>query len=105
MKTKLCDVNPAAVEKLPPKGEDKPGVGVHYVDAFFKAMNAKMPELKRAFENAGFTNVKTVLASGNVVFDARAASDLALCHNLLRKPFSDKEFHALVIRQRAGVQL
>lgn len=33
-------------------------------------MNAKMPELKRAFEAAGFTNVKTVLASGNVVFDA-----------------------------------
>lgn len=41
-------------------------------------MNAKMPELTRAFESAGFTNVKTVLASGNVVFDARAASDLAL---------------------------
>ena len=33
-------------------------------------MNAKMPELKRAFEAAGFANVKTVLGSGNVVFDA-----------------------------------
>jgi uncharacterized protein (DUF1697 family) len=41
-------------------------------------MNAKMPELKRAFELAGFTDVKTVLSSGNVVFDARAASDEAL---------------------------
>ena len=41
-------------------------------------MNAKMPELKRAFELAGFTEVKTVLSSGNVVFDARAASDEAL---------------------------
>jgi uncharacterized protein (DUF1697 family) len=40
--------------------------------------NAKMPELKRAFERAGFTEVKTVLASGNVVFNARAASDAAL---------------------------
>jgi uncharacterized protein (DUF1697 family) len=31
-------------------------------------MNAKMPELKRAFEAAGFKDVKTLLSSGNVVF-------------------------------------
>jgi len=37
-------------------------------------MNAKMPELKSAFEAAGFSGVKTVLSSGNVVFDARCAS-------------------------------
>ena len=37
-------------------------------------MNAKMPELKKAFEVAGFTNVATVLSSGNVVFDAERAS-------------------------------
>jgi len=41
-------------------------------------MNAKMPELKRCFEGAGFTNVKTLLSSGNVVFDARSASESAL---------------------------
>lgn len=41
-------------------------------------MNAKMPELKKAFESAGFTEVKTVLSSGNVVFDARRASEAAL---------------------------
>jgi uncharacterized protein (DUF1697 family) len=41
-------------------------------------MNAKMPELKKAFETAGFTEVKTVLSSGNVVFDARRASVTAL---------------------------
>src|SRR5689334_17835590 len=41
-------------------------------------MNAKMPELKQAFESAGFTEVKTVLSSGNVVFDARRASEAAL---------------------------
>ncbi|HET9158152.1 MAG TPA: DUF1697 domain-containing protein [Myxococcaceae bacterium] len=41
-------------------------------------MNAKMPDLKRAFEKAGFTEVRTVLGSGNVVFSARAASDGAL---------------------------
>lgn len=41
-------------------------------------MNAKMPELKRAFEATGFTHVKTVLSSGNVVFDARKATEAAL---------------------------
>lgn len=41
-------------------------------------MNAKMPELKRCFERGGFTDVKTVLASGNVVFSAPAASEAAL---------------------------
>lgn len=41
-------------------------------------MNAKMPDLKRAFESAGFTDVKTVLGSGNVAFNARAASEVAL---------------------------
>jgi uncharacterized protein (DUF1697 family) len=37
-------------------------------------MNAKMPELRQAFEAAGFTGVKTLLSSGNVVFSARAAA-------------------------------
>ena len=40
--------------------------------------NCKMADLKRAFESAGFENVKTVLGSGNVVFDAPAASIPAL---------------------------
>ena len=42
--TKLCDLNPAAADKLPPKGEDKSGIGVHYVDAYIKPMNAKLPD-------------------------------------------------------------
>jgi uncharacterized protein (DUF1697 family) len=41
-------------------------------------MNAKMPELKRCFERAGFTDVRTVLASGNVLFTATAASSAVL---------------------------
>jgi uncharacterized protein (DUF1697 family) len=41
-------------------------------------MNAKMPELKEAFETAGFTDVKTLLSSGNVVFTARSASEAVL---------------------------
>ena len=49
--------------------------------AFLRAvspMNAKMPELKRSFEAAGFTDVKTVLSSGNVIFNSRDASEAAL---------------------------
>jgi uncharacterized protein (DUF1697 family) len=42
--------------------------------------NAKMPQLKAAFEAAGFTDVKTLLASGNVVFSAPAAPVAALEH-------------------------
>jgi uncharacterized protein (DUF1697 family) len=41
-------------------------------------MNAKMPELKKCFEQEGFTQVVTVLSSGNVVFDARGGSHEAL---------------------------
>jgi len=41
-------------------------------------MNAKMAELKSAFEAAGFTDVRTVLSSGNVVFSANRASESAL---------------------------
>ena len=41
-------------------------------------MNAKMPELRQAFEAAGFTKVKTVISSGNVVFDARGAGSASL---------------------------
>src|SRR5918996_1526288 len=41
-------------------------------------MNASMQQLREAFEAAGFTDVKTVLSSGNVVFTARAASEASL---------------------------
>ncbi len=42
--TKLCDVNAAAQEKLPPQFSDKSGVGVHYTDAFIKPMNVQLPD-------------------------------------------------------------
>jgi hypothetical protein len=44
MKTRLCDVNPAALEKLPEHTGDKSGIGVHYVDAYIKPMNLKLPD-------------------------------------------------------------
>ena len=37
-----------------------------------------MPELKASFESAGFTNVRTVLSSGNVVFDSDREDEAAM---------------------------
>jgi hypothetical protein len=44
VKVKLCDVNQAAKEKLPPQTDDKSGIGVHYVDAYVKPMNVKLED-------------------------------------------------------------
>jgi uncharacterized protein (DUF1697 family) len=41
-------------------------------------LNARMPELKRCFERSGFSDVKTVLSSGNVAFTARSTSPRSL---------------------------
>ncbi len=41
---KLCAIDPAATAKLPPGFTDKSGVGVHYVDAYIKPMNAALPD-------------------------------------------------------------
>jgi hypothetical protein len=44
MKTKLCDVDPGVRQKLPAFTDDKSGIGVHYVDAYIKPMNVKLPD-------------------------------------------------------------
>ncbi|MDB6057138.1 MAG: hypothetical protein JWO95_982 [Verrucomicrobiales bacterium] len=41
-------------------------------------MNLKMSDLKKCLEGAGFTNVKTLLSSGNVAFDSSTKSDAAI---------------------------
>jgi len=40
--------------------------------------NLKMPDLKRCLEMARYTNVKTVLSSGNVAFDSASGSVSAI---------------------------
>ncbi len=44
MKQKLCDVSAAALDKLPARTADKSGIGVHYIDAFIKPMNATLAD-------------------------------------------------------------
>jgi len=41
---KICDVNPAAITKLPQHTDDKSGIGVHYVDAYIKPMNTTLAD-------------------------------------------------------------
>ncbi len=41
-------------------------------------VNARMPELKRCFESAGFQDVCTMLSSGNVAFSSRASKEASL---------------------------
>ncbi len=36
-------------------------------------LNARMPDLRRCFEQAGFGNVQTVSSFGNLAFDAPSA--------------------------------
>ena len=40
--------------------------------------NARMADLRRCFEEAGFNDVRTVISSGNVIFSARRKSEIAL---------------------------
>src|ERR1043166_6491203 len=51
--------------------------------------NAKMPALKRCFESAGFTDVRTVISSGNVVF----TSQIKVVSEIERKAEAAMEKH------------
>ena len=59
--------------------------------AFLRGINVgghkpvKMDELRNAFEALGFQNVKTVLASGNVLFDAPKTKPLSLARAIENK--------------------
>lgn len=64
-------------------------------------MNASMPELKACFESAGFTKVKTLLASGNLAFDAVSASAAAVerrCEAAMKEQLAHP-FPAIVRKQ------
>ena len=63
MKTKLCDVNPGALDKLPHLTDDKSGIGVHYVDAFLKPINAALPD--GTFVKCKRRGLKIALSAGS----------------------------------------
>ena len=59
--------------------------------AFLRGINVgghkpiKMDALARAFESLGFQNVKTILASGNVLFEAPGPEPVALAKKIEKK--------------------
>ena len=59
---KICDIDQAAKQKLPPQFSDKSGIGVHYVDAFIKPMNVKFDDGSRV--SCKRKGLKIVLAVG-----------------------------------------
>ena len=66
--------------------------------------NCKMPALQAAFEAAGFTDAKTVLGSGNVVFDARSSSEQTLQHKA-EAAMQERMGHAFLTIVRPIAQL
>jgi hypothetical protein len=62
MKTKLCDINPGALDKLPHLTDDKSGIGVHYVDAYLKPLNTQLPD--GTFVKCKRRGLKIALAAG-----------------------------------------
>jgi uncharacterized protein (DUF1697 family) len=74
----------------------------HYA-AFLRAINVggtavvKMDVLRRMFEDAGFTNVRTLIASGNVLFES-AASRAAVTKTIEKVGFTS------FVRTHAEVQ-
>jgi hypothetical protein len=44
MKVKVCEINTAALDKLPQHTDDKSGIGVHYVDAYVKPLNTTLED-------------------------------------------------------------
>jgi uncharacterized protein (DUF1697 family) len=72
--------------------------------AFLRGINVggnsliKMADLKKAFEKMGFTDVRTVLASGNVLFTPEQTDKTALARAIesgLKKALG-KDIHAMV---------
>lgn len=89
---KLCDINTAAREKLPPGFSDKSGIGVHYTDAFIKPMNTTLPDGTRvSCKRKGLKALLTVGHQERRRPDASAASQ--------QRPDCDAEFSAARRRQ------
>jgi len=62
MKTKLCDIDPAARQQLPEFTNDRSGIGVHYIDAYLKPMNRKLEDGTQV--RAKRRGLKVTLAAG-----------------------------------------
>jgi uncharacterized protein (DUF1697 family) len=69
-------------------------------------MNCQMPVLKRCLEDAGFTDVKTLLSSGNVAFSTPRAASLPALQKRVEKAMQDGAGYSFltVVRSTAHLQ-
>jgi len=68
-------------------------------------MNAKMKDLVRAFETAGFEDVRTIASSGNVVFTAKRAASNATLERKAEKAMEKTLGKAFATIVRSGREL
>lgn len=78
--------------------------------AFLRGINVggntliSMADLKRAFESLGFKNVKTILASGNVIFEA-PKSDLPTLTRKIEQKLESQFASAITVMLRTGEEI
>ena len=103
MTVTLCPVPAAALDKLPAKTDDKSGVGVHYVDAYLKAMSGKREDGLAV--KAKRRGLKVVLTVKNAAGVARTGEGLLrrLAHGPDPIPVLDAALHEAA--GQAGVTL
>ena len=69
--------------------------------AFLRGINGgltlKMAELRKLFEGLGFTNIKTVLATGNVIFDASQSNRMEIAIQIERAIASAYDYETVAI--------
>ena len=74
---------------------------MHQYIAFLRGINGgltlKMAELRQLFEGLGFTNIKTVLATGNVIFDASQNNRKKIASQIERAIASAYDYETVAI--------
>ena len=74
---------------------------MHQYIAFLRGINGgltlKMAELRKLFEGLGFTNITTVLATGNVIFDAPQSNRTEIAGQLERAVTSAYDYETVAI--------
>ena len=74
---------------------------MHQYIAFLRGINGgltlKMAELRKLFENVGFTGIKTVLATGNVIFNASQSNRTEIASQIERAVASAYNYETVAI--------
>lgn len=67
-------------------------------------VNAKMGQLRQCYEAAGFANVVTVLASGNVAFDAASAAEAAVHRQVVAAMEALPQTFPVILRKQSALK-